>query len=186
MPEKKDRRGCPPGGGIIEAQPLPGARPGLIGNPPHVVTEELREKVRLFASVLNQEGVALRCGISADTLQRHYLEDYRSGKLEAVADVATGVLKRALEGSIPDSFYFLKTQGRDFGYANRMELTGAGGGPVQTVNIQALLIGKTDQELAFLEQFLTALLPPAGGAGEPGFDPARALAGPESAPPAQD
>lgn len=166
MPPNIVRRGAPPGGGPIESQPN-GGRPGRIGVPPHVVTPENQAFIREKAQTHTQEQIAIALGISADTIQRHYATEFAEGRMDAVDKVASGVLKRAMEGSIPDSFFFLKCRG---GWSQRVELTGKDGGPIQTVDLSRALEGKTEDELRTIQQFL-GVLASQGGISVAGGDP---------------
>lgn len=166
---QKDRRGCPKGGGCVEAQPNPKAENlGKIGNPPHEVTEELRAKVRELAATANQETVARLCGFSADTLQRHYLEDYRAGEADAIQDVKRMLLEQARAGSVAAGKAFLGMKGE---LRYRFEHSGPNGGPIRTIDqakLAEMVQGKSEEELRALDAALSIILAAAGAAGEPG------------------
>lgn len=50
---------------------------------------------------------------------------------ETMLDNAESILyKKVLEGSTVELLFFLKTQGKDRGYTERQELTGANGGAI--------------------------------------------------------
>lgn len=74
--ERDDKRGAPPGAGVIT--PPHGGR---IGNPPHVPTDETRRQVRELAGLqISQQEIADVMGVSADTIQRHYADDFHQGR----------------------------------------------------------------------------------------------------------
>lgn len=84
----------------------------------------------------NIAAIARKLGVSRNTvysriaesatLQRK-LKDAR----ETMVDNAESALYRAvLDGNMTAIIFFLKTQGKDRGYTERNELTGAGGGPI--------------------------------------------------------
>lgn len=174
-PKKEDRRGCPPGQGVIVG-------PGRIGNPPHVPTDENRSKVRTLAKVCGQDLCAQAMGFSTDTLQRHYLEDFHAGKQQAIQAVGAKLLERALNGHTAEMIFYLKTHA---GWTTRVELSGPGGGPIRTVDLSAFLAGKNEEELAQVESVLSALLA-AGGIDVAGAVAVGAGAGAGAEAPAGD
>lgn len=137
-PEKKRGRGCPPGAGTIESQPLIGYGPermGLIGNPPHEVTQENRDKIRLLAKIGSRETVAEAMGFSRWTLTKYYDEDFKAGEREAVNAVKTKVLSQALEGNMNAAKTFLQMKGE---LKRHTVVSAPDGGPVQIVDLTRL------------------------------------------------
>jgi hypothetical protein len=66
-------------------------------------------------------------------------------KIEALADVALDFAESMLHGQIMKgdttaTIFYLKTKGKQRGYVERQELTGADGGPIQTV-LPAITVG---------------------------------------------
>jgi hypothetical protein len=95
--------------------------------------------------------------------------------------VGAKLLAKALAGNLTAMIFYLRTQG---GWAAKHELTGPGGGPLQTIDLTAFLADKTEEELAAIEQFLTALAAAGGvdvagllGLGDPASQDATAAAG---------
>lgn len=129
--EKEDRRGCGPGEGTVETE-----TGGRIGNPPHEVTQEKRERVRLLAKIGSAESVAEAMGFSVKTLDRHYAEDYKAGRKEAVHGVKSKLLTQALGGSVNAMWKYLQLMGEV--KRQPMVVTGPNGGPVQTVDLSRL------------------------------------------------
>ena len=81
----------------------------------------------------NLSAVARQFGVSRMTVHR-YMADHPTVKAsvadarESMLDNAESVLyKKVLEGSTPELIFFLKTQGRNRGYVERSEITGANG-----------------------------------------------------------
>lgn len=144
--QKRDMRGCPKGAGTVEAQPNPkagpDAAPGRIGNPPHEVTDEMLDKVRLLAKVcdsyeavavtLRSEGVQ----ISAATIQRHYHAEYMEGRRTAINGLRSKLMTAAMGGSVNAIWKALCLLGEV--KRQPIEVTGPGGGPVQTVDLTRL------------------------------------------------
>jgi hypothetical protein len=157
-PKKIDRRGCPPGQGTRQAAPLPNAPDaprGLIGNPPHIPTPELRDRVQTYAKVMSQKMIAASFDppISEDTLQRHYRAELDAGKREAVAAVGGRLLAKAMAGNLTAMIFYLRTQG---GWAAKHEFSGPGGQPLR-VDLTAFLADKDEDDCRAIEQVLAAL-----------------------------
>jgi DNA-binding CsgD family transcriptional regulator len=58
-----------------------GGGQGFRGNPPHERTEQMARQIEQMAGLqLVQRDIATILGISEDTIQRHYSEDYARGK----------------------------------------------------------------------------------------------------------
>lgn len=110
MPRKLtegDRRG----GGTAMAQPHGGA----IGNPPHVKTAELVQKVKMLRALGNSyEVIALACDISSDTLSRHYKQELALAEIEANARVGAAIFNDAVGeyGSCPECIRGVTETGR--------------------------------------------------------------------------
>lgn len=85
-------------------------------------------------------------GISRET---HYEwmrtdTDYKA-KVDTLADVAldfaeSQLHKQILAGEVTSTIFYLKTKGKQRGYVERQELTGADGGPIQTA-LPAITVG---------------------------------------------
>lgn len=92
MPRKLtegDRRG----GGTAMPQPHGGA----IGNPPHIKTAALIQKVKMLRALGNSyEVIALACDISVDTLTRHYRDELAKAEVEANARVGAAIFNEAV------------------------------------------------------------------------------------------
>lgn len=159
-----DARGTPPGKGT-----MPGGHGGRIGNPPHVPTDELRLQVKTLAKVTSKEAIAATIGVSVATLHRHYRAELDDGLNEAVATVGAKLLGKALEGNLTAMIFFLKTRGKG-AYSQRIEHTGADGGPLRHVDLSGFLAGKSDDELAALLPLLEQLAAAAGTGDESGGD----------------
>lgn len=98
---------------------------------------------------------AKAAGIDRDT-HRLWLKDdaeYKA-KVEELSDVAldfaeSQLHKQILNGEVTSTIFFLKTKGKQRGYVERQEHTGADGGPIEHA-LPAITIGgpplKTDKE----------------------------------------
>lgn len=173
-----DHRGCPIGGATT-----PQRHGGAIGNPPHIPTQADRERVRTYAKVMSQPMIAasFEPPISIDTLTRHYRAELDAGQREAVATVGAKLLAKALSGNLTAMIFYLRTRG---GWATQHQVTGPGGGPLQTIDLTAFLADKSEEELANFEQFLSALATAGGidipsllGVGAPASEGAPASPG---------
>lgn len=73
--------------------------------------------VRALASVLSKRQIAFHMGISYPTYlaierrQPEVAQAFNQGKAMAIAGVAAGILNRALQGSIKDAHFYMRTQG---------------------------------------------------------------------------
>lgn len=110
----------------------------------------------------NLSAIARSLGVHRSTIQRRLAESpvlaaARQDARETMLDMAESVLyKKVLEGSTPELIFFLKTQGFRRGYTERQEITGANGGPLQTVNAHMAIDPRTltDDELSGLTTIL--------------------------------
>lgn len=95
-----------------------------------VLRTAIEDKRGNIASVARHFGVSRRAvykWLDAMPSVKETLEDAR----ETMLDNAESVLyKKILEGSTPELLFFLKTQGKNRGYVERQEITGAEGGPL--------------------------------------------------------
>lgn len=110
------------------------------GRPPHEPTSQFRSNVSLMAAVgIPHDMIALKIGINQDTLRKYYRKELDLGKVEMLTRVGGRAYQRAM-GNGPGSAtliqFILKTQG-GWKETDRLELTGADGGPVQTEELTA-------------------------------------------------
>lgn len=83
------------------------------GYPPHVPTPELRHKVSLWAAVgTTQEVIASELKITVDTLVKYYREELDEASAKGVANVATTLYAKAMDGDVGSMIFYLKTRGR--------------------------------------------------------------------------
>lgn len=111
-----------------------GARSGA-GRKTFKLTEQHRITAEELAACGASQPQIARClGITVPTLTKYFADELANGLERAVSCVAQGVLKRALNGDNAASFFFLKCRG---GWSERqhVELTGNGGGPIQSVTM---------------------------------------------------
>jgi hypothetical protein len=160
LPTETRPNGCPPGQATMDGKAL-GARGGRIGNPEHVPSDEIRAYVRNRAKVMEQESIATALGICTRTFRKYYSAEYRDGKRDAIAAVGAKLLSKALAGDNTCMIYYLKTQGREEGWSQRVEVTGKDGAPIE-FDLRPHLEGKTEHELLAIEQFLDLLIASGG------------------------
>ena len=97
-------------------------------------------QVKKLAAVLNQTQLADFFEMSPDTFHRYAQDDerimraYKRGRTEAVAAVATSLLKAARDGDRSAQCFYLKCQA-GWRETDRLEHTGADGGPIQTEDV---------------------------------------------------
>lgn len=138
-----------------------GAKPGQRGQQPFVATDQQRADVKAWIKVTTADVIAAKLGISRDTLDRHFKDELREGRFEAVAHIGGKLIERAMRGDKTCMIFYLRTQGK---WSTRIEHTGPDGGPLRTVDLTRFLEGKTEEELALIEPFLEQLLAAAGSA----------------------
>lgn len=163
MARREVHNGCPPGEGTVEPE-----HGGRIGNPPHVYSEELAQRIYDLAQFATMEQTAAKVGISEQTLRRHYRESWDAGRTEALVDVKKGVLEQARTGNMNAAKVFLAMNGE---LKRQHEHSGPGGGPIRTVDmgvLAQLVDGKDEQELRALEQALALVLAATGADGRSG------------------
>lgn len=102
------------------------------GRPPHVPTKETRETVQLHATVGTPQTVlADILGIDAKTLRKHYRVELDQSLAKANATIGGALFNKAKAGDTAAQIFWMKTQA-GWRETIRNELTGAGGGPIQT------------------------------------------------------
>lgn len=114
------------------------------------LTHEQVREVETLAALLNQDQIADYFGIARNTFRAicdrepEVLARYKKGKAKAIAHVANGLLQKARNGDTVSSIFYLKTQA-GWRETDRLEHTGAEGGPIQHQSGQARLIAYLDQ-----------------------------------------
>lgn len=139
--------------------PATGKPAGRIGNPPFEPSEEQRQTVKTYAVVLTQAQLAAHMGISEDTLQRHFRKEIDQATAMAVASIGSKLFKKASDGNLAAMIFFLKTRGK---WNSRIEVTGAGGGPIKTFDLSRY----SEEELRLLLPLIDQLLIEAGESPE--------------------
>lgn len=72
-------------------------------------------------------------GIDPKTLRKHYHEILETALDKTIANVSNTLVQKALSGDTASIIFFLKVRGKDKGWSERLEHTGEGGGPIQTI-----------------------------------------------------
>lgn len=160
-----------------------------MAQPAFVIRKGERDTVAEYARCLTsrQIGLILRGPkeeISANTICRHFEKELAWGRANMMR-VASGKLYDAvLEGRESSIHFALRTLGDPGQFVERRELTGKGGGPIQTADLSAL-VGKSIEELEEIERAASVFARLFGnGAGEsaPADDAAGLDTGGDSAP----
>lgn len=145
-----DARGAPKGAGVIVPE-----HGGRIGNPPHVPTQENRDKVRTLAKTFPSHArhfIARLLGVSISTLDRHYADDMELGRAEMLAAVGAQVVNRAMDasktenakGDLDAQKFILARLG---GWSTKLEVTGKDGGPVQVKDFDLSKLSEDEKRL---------------------------------------
>lgn len=79
--------------------------------PAHIPTDENRKTVRMLASVgVRHVDIAVKLGISEDTLTRHYRKELDDGRIDANAIISKTLFEQARAGNITAIIFWLKTR----------------------------------------------------------------------------
>ena len=99
----------------------------------HIPTEENKKMVRLLSAVgTRHEDIATKLSITDDTLRKHYKVELDEGRIEANASVAQTLYQQAKNGNTTAAIFWLKTRAQ-WRENDRLEVTGADGGAIETV-----------------------------------------------------
>lgn len=156
---KQDRRGAPRGD---QSKPKGRRREGTkhegrMGNLPFEPTDAQRELVRTFGSLLTNEQLALKLGISSDTLSLHMKDELAAARVDAVALVAGKLFQQAMKGDRTSQIFFLKTKG---GWTQRQQIEVEG-----QASIKLNLGNLTDDQIRAAIPVFEALAAAAGDSG---------------------
>jgi len=99
--------------------------------------DQITQVEKMAGHGLNLDQIADCLDISERTLRQRFSESeviaaaYKRGKAKGIAAVTETVYKKAVRGEGAFPFFYLKTQA-GWRETNRMEVTGADGGPIET------------------------------------------------------
>lgn len=116
-----------------------GAQPGA-GRPAFQATDAERKQVLKFAGFgLPHDMIRLlvRDGIALETLYAHFRPELDAGKATTSAQITGRLFKKAMDGDTTALIWWTKTQLR-WSETQKVEVTGANGGPVQTLDLSQL------------------------------------------------
>ncbi|MFN3262126.1 MAG: hypothetical protein ACE37J_16360 [Pikeienuella sp.] len=114
------------------------------------LTEAQRAEVETLAAVLTAGQMADYFGIGRTTLfslmdrDPDFAERYKRGKARAVGAIAQSLIAKARGGDTACMIFFLKTQA-GWREKDRLEVTGADGGPVEVTGARERLIALLDR-----------------------------------------
>lgn len=111
-----------------------------------------QEDIRML--ILKKDGKPL----SLPTLEKYFRQELDTGELKANAQVAGALYKKAIGGDTTAMIFWLKTRAR-WRETNRLELTGANGGPMQAQAVPMDLSRLSPEQLQALEDLVTKALP---------------------------
>lgn len=110
------------------------------GQKPHKPTPETRRLAKTLSGLgVPQEHICFMLKISMPTLHKHYRDDLDEGMAEANAKIAETLFKQALNGNTTAAIFWAKSR---MGWREKtdLEITGAGGGPVQIEAIRRTIV----------------------------------------------
>lgn len=112
----------------------PKAKP-KIGRPRHAPTDESRKLVELAAAVgTPHHDIAKLIGTGTRQLLENYPEEVALGKIRANVKIGGTLYNAAIKGNITALIFWQKCQA-GWSERNRLELTGAEGGPVAAATV---------------------------------------------------
>ena len=118
---------------MILSSPAEGDREETRGRPQHVPSTQTREEVsKMVAYRLKHEVISDILGIAPKTLRKHYDHELKTGRAKVVVQVANSLLEKAISDR-PDAVNAAKfILGSEDGWAEKSEISGPGGGPIET------------------------------------------------------
>jgi len=124
---------------------------------PHNPTPETQAQVEALSGYgVRHDEIALYLGIDPKTLRKHYRKQLDAGAVKANVSVARSLHKQATEGgNVAAAIFWLKARA-GWREKQEVELSGPGGGPIQTLDTTKL----SD---AALKELLSARAAPDGG-----------------------
>ncbi len=88
-----------------------GAPKGAFGNQPHERSDDIARKVQHCISIgLTQEQTASVCGVSVDTLARHYKPDLEFGAAHVNAKIGAKLFEKAMKGDTTALIWWTKAR----------------------------------------------------------------------------
>lgn len=105
---------------------------------PHKPTAETMAQVEALSGYgVRHDEIALYLDIDPKTLRKHYRAQLDKGTVKANVGVARSLHKQATEGNVTAAIFWLKSRA-GWREKQEVELTGPGGGPVQTLDTSKL------------------------------------------------
>lgn len=109
-----------------------------MANPPHKPTDETRAQVlALVGYGIRQDEIARFLSVDPKTLRKHYRDELDTGVVAANEAVARSLHKQATEGNVAAAIFWMKARA-GWREKQEVELTGPGGGPIQTLDASKL------------------------------------------------
>ena len=96
----------------------------------HKVTDENKRLVKTLAAVgIRHEDIAVKLGISSDSLVRHYKRDLDDGRVDANAAIGKSLYEQAKAGNTSAMIFWLKTRA-GWAETQKVEHSGVDGQPI--------------------------------------------------------
>lgn len=121
-----------------------GAKKGRFGNAPFKATDQQRKEVEDLAKVLTAAQIGSKLGVSESTINRHFPDELMRGITTPTAIIGSKLMKQAMEGCKTSQIFYLKTRG---GWNQRHEVSGPGGGPIETKNFDFSNLSMEEKKL---------------------------------------
>lgn len=100
-------------------------------------TETMAQVEALSGYGVRHDEIALYLDIDPKTLRKHYRAQLDKGVVKANVSVARSLHKQAVEGNVAAAIFWLKSRA-GFREKQEVEVSGPGGGPIQTLDASKL------------------------------------------------
>ncbi len=128
-----------------------------------VLTDDEVIQVEKLSAVLNTEQIANFFGIHPRSFDNILARDqnvrdaFDKGRSKALALVGGMLLKKALDGNLTAQIFFMKAQGGWRDQNQQVELTGKGGGPIETKDLTDDPVGVITRRIAGIASRIGAI-----------------------------
>ena len=107
-------------------------------NPPYEPTPETRAQVEALTGFgIRQDEICKFLGITKPTLHKYFRKEIDTSVVKANAAVARSLHKQATEGNVAAAIFWLKSRA-GWREKHEVEVSGPGGGPIQTLDATKL------------------------------------------------
>jgi hypothetical protein len=133
----------------------------------HVPTDETRKLVSsMVAAGVTRVSMCLVMELTDDQMRRHYRREIDTALDMANARVTGKLFEKCMQGDVPSMIFWLRTRAK-WKTADKLELSGPEGGPVQTQAVPAVVGSMTDEQRRLLRELARSVgVQPGEGEGD--------------------